>query len=220
MKRMRLLMLMVMTALLICSASFTSYAYTEEEKAQAKAWLSAHGYSPDWGGASQAYQDYLNGKFDEELGVDVNGDGIPATTQAGTESGSTQTKTETTTEESSEETTQESAQADDEEAGKPDKAVATKSEDDDTNAGASDGKRDENAQEADAPLTEQLTEDTQDTEDTDVAIDKDVSEKGLRLEGYQVVMIAIVAIVAVCFLLLYFKKRNVTDEADAMETEE
>ncbi len=220
MKRMRLLMLMVMTALLICSASFTSYAYTEEEKAQAKAWLSAHGYSPDWGGASQAYQDYLNGKFDEELGVDVNGDGIPATTQAGTESGSTQTKTETTTEESSEETTQESAQADDEEAGKPDKAVATKSEDDDTNAGASDGKRDENAQEADASLTEQLTEDTQDTEDTDVAIDKDVSEKGLRLEGYQVVMIAIVAIVAVCFLLLYFKKRNVTDEADAMETEE
>ncbi len=220
MKRMRLLMLMVMTALLICSASFTSYAYTEEEKAQAKAWLSAHGYSPDWGGASQAYQDYLNGKFDEELGVDVNGDGIPATTQVGTESGSTQTKTETTTEESSEETTQESAQADDEEAGKPDKAVATKSEDDDTNAGASDGKRDENAQEADASLTEQLTEDTQDTEDTDVAIDKDVSEKGLRLEGYQVVMIAIVAIVAVCFLLLYFKKRNVTDEADAMETEE
>ena len=220
MKRMRLLMLMVMTALLICSASFTSYAYTEEEKTQAKAWLSAHGYSPDWGGASQAYQDYLNGKFDEELGVDVNGDGIPATTQAGTESGSTQTKTETTTEESSEETTQESAQADDEEAGKPDKAVATKSEDDDTNAGASDGKRDENAQEADASLTEQLTEDTQDTEDTDVAIDKDVSEKGLRLEGYQVVMIAIVAIVAVCFLLLYFKKRNVTDEADAMETEE
>lgn len=45
------------------------YAYTDEEKAQAKAWLSAHGYSPDYGGASQAYQDYLNGKFDEELGI-------------------------------------------------------------------------------------------------------------------------------------------------------
>ena len=44
-------------------------AYTEEEKAQAKAWLSAHGYSPDAGGASAAYQDYLNGKFDEELGI-------------------------------------------------------------------------------------------------------------------------------------------------------
>lgn len=50
----------------ICS---TSHAYTEEEKAQAKAWLSAHGYSPDAGGASQAYQDYLDGKFDEELGI-------------------------------------------------------------------------------------------------------------------------------------------------------
>ena len=44
-------------------------AYTDEEKAQAKAWLSAHGYSPDAGGASAAYQDYLNGKFDEELGI-------------------------------------------------------------------------------------------------------------------------------------------------------
>ncbi len=44
-------------------------AYTEEEKQQAKAWLSAHGYSPDAGGASAAYQDYLNGKFDEELGI-------------------------------------------------------------------------------------------------------------------------------------------------------
>ena len=46
-----------------------SYAYTEEQKRQAKAWLSAHGYSPDAGGAAAAYQDYLNGKFDEELGI-------------------------------------------------------------------------------------------------------------------------------------------------------
>ena len=46
-----------------------AHAYTDEEKAQAKAWLSAHGYSPDAGGAAAAYQDYLNGKFDEELGI-------------------------------------------------------------------------------------------------------------------------------------------------------
>lgn len=65
-------------------------AYTEEQKAQAKAWLSAHGYSPDMDGAGQAYQDYLNGKFDEELGVDVNGDGFPATGDNAT----TQTTTE------------------------------------------------------------------------------------------------------------------------------
>ena len=56
---------------LICGIGVgtTSNAYTEEEKAAAKAWLSAHGYSPDAGGASQAYQDYLDGKFDEELGI-------------------------------------------------------------------------------------------------------------------------------------------------------
>lgn len=70
---------------IVWNISLTAHAYTEEEKAQAKAWLSAHGYSPDMGGANQAYQDYLNGKFDEELGIDVNGDGIPATTQATTE---------------------------------------------------------------------------------------------------------------------------------------
>ena len=60
----------------------TSYAYTEEEKAAAKAWLSAHGYSPDAGGASQAYQDYLDGKFDEELGITTT---EQASTQAVTE---------------------------------------------------------------------------------------------------------------------------------------
>lgn len=49
--------------------SHEARAYTDEEKAQAKAWLSAHGYSPDAGGAAAAYQDYLNGKFDEELGI-------------------------------------------------------------------------------------------------------------------------------------------------------
>jgi uncharacterized membrane protein YdfJ with MMPL/SSD domain len=62
--------------MILCMVTFwgiglgtTSHAYTEEEKQQAKAWLSAHGYSPDAGGASQAYQDYLDGKFDEELGI-------------------------------------------------------------------------------------------------------------------------------------------------------
>lgn len=88
------ILIMIMTF----NMSFTSNAYTEEQKQQAKAWLSAHGYSPDMGGANQAYQDYLNGKFDEELGVDVNGDGIPATAQ--------------TTENSTEEDTEEYADAD------------------------------------------------------------------------------------------------------------
>lgn len=42
-----------------------TYAYTEEEKQMAKQWLSAHGYAPTRAGAEQAYQDYLNGKFDD-----------------------------------------------------------------------------------------------------------------------------------------------------------
>ena len=94
--------------------SFTSKAYTEEEKAQAKAWLSAHGYSPDMGGASQAYQDYLNGKFDEELGVDVNGDGIPVTaqtTEEGTMSATTENATEGETETDADESSSEESVA-------------------------------------------------------------------------------------------------------------
>lgn len=39
-------------------------AYTQEEKQMVKDWLSAHGYAPTWDGAYQAYQDYLDGKFD------------------------------------------------------------------------------------------------------------------------------------------------------------
>lgn len=75
-----LIRIFVLVFCLVFSVADVTYAYTEEEKQQAKAWLSAHGYSPDAGGASQAYQDYLNGKFDEELGYDTNGDGIPAAT--------------------------------------------------------------------------------------------------------------------------------------------
>ena len=53
----------------IVGIGLNTRAYTEEQKQQAKAWLSAHGYSPDSSGAAAAYQDYLNGKFDEELGI-------------------------------------------------------------------------------------------------------------------------------------------------------
>lgn len=41
-------------------------AYTEEQKEQAKAWLSSHGYSPTKEGAYKAYQDYKDGKFDKD----------------------------------------------------------------------------------------------------------------------------------------------------------
>ena len=73
----------------------TSYAYTEEEKAQAKAWLSAHGYSPDYGGASQAYQDYLTGQFDAELGITREETSETVSTEAGTGTESTESSTQT-----------------------------------------------------------------------------------------------------------------------------
>lgn len=43
--------------------TITVRAYTDEQKKQAKAWLSAHGYPPTMEGAYQAYQDYLSGKL-------------------------------------------------------------------------------------------------------------------------------------------------------------
>lgn len=58
----------MMLCLFLATATFNKvqmpvYAYTEEEIAAAKAWLSANGYSPTRAGAEQAYQDYLNGKW-------------------------------------------------------------------------------------------------------------------------------------------------------------
>lgn len=43
--------------------------YTQEEIDAIKAWLSAHGYPPTRAGAEQAYQDYLDGKFDDDPDV-------------------------------------------------------------------------------------------------------------------------------------------------------
>lgn len=97
---------LVLAFCLAFSVAEVSYAYTEEEKQQAKAWLSAHGYSPDAGGASQAYQDYLDGKFDEELGYDTNGDGIPAATteESSQQENSTENKRDSTSAKTEEKT--------------------------------------------------------------------------------------------------------------------
>ena len=57
-------------------ASVPAHAYTEAEKQAVKDWLSSHGYPPTMAGAEQAYQDYLNGMWQEEarkyLGEDVD----------------------------------------------------------------------------------------------------------------------------------------------------
>nr|MCR5214558.1 hypothetical protein [Eubacterium sp.] len=51
------------------SSDSSSSEYTEEQKNAAKAWLSAHGYAPTRAGAAQAYQDYLDGKLDNDPDV-------------------------------------------------------------------------------------------------------------------------------------------------------
>lgn len=94
----RILRVVSMILVVIClvfSVCDTTFAYTEEEKEQAKAWLSAHGYSPDMNGANQAYEDYLNGKFDEELGVDTNGDGYPSSEESTEQNTSEESNTST-----------------------------------------------------------------------------------------------------------------------------
>ena len=64
-------MIIVIASIVIMVSLFSkckmvAYAYTDEEKEAAKQWLIENGYSPDRNGANQAYQDYLNGKFDEK----------------------------------------------------------------------------------------------------------------------------------------------------------
>ncbi len=64
----------IIAALLISTLTFQAsvlpaQAYTEEEKQMVKNWLSSHGYSPTMDGAYQAYQDYLDGKYDSSGNV-------------------------------------------------------------------------------------------------------------------------------------------------------
>lgn len=63
MKRFILIFVLFFGVMTISSRPVQTYAYTEEEKQQAKAWLSAHGYAPTRAGAQQAYQDYKDGKL-------------------------------------------------------------------------------------------------------------------------------------------------------------
>ena len=76
--------IMVLASFILCftiliKCEMVTYAYTDEEKEAAKQWLIQYGYSPDRGGANQAYQDYLNGKFD---GEDLKGEGNQDDSQA------------------------------------------------------------------------------------------------------------------------------------------
>ena len=89
-KKIKKCFLVVFSICLMIGFSMPSHAYTEEEIAQARAWLSSQGYSPDRSGAAAAYGDYLNGRFDEELGR--------TTTESTTENDSNSTEDSRTTE--------------------------------------------------------------------------------------------------------------------------
>lgn len=64
MKKHYKLLSFIISLTIILTPVIPAYAYTEEEKQQVKEWLSANGYPATMEGAQQAYQDYLNGKFD------------------------------------------------------------------------------------------------------------------------------------------------------------
>lgn len=202
----RIITIATIVIAIVMSLSFTSRAYTEEEKAQAKAWLSAHGYSPDWGGANLAYQDYLNGKFDEELGVDVNGDGIPATTQATTEGSSeatTEEGTDSTTEESSEEDAEKDAGGETEEVSQSD---AGDIEDDTTQEDdAKSGTNQEGISEIEEETTELISK-ADELEELDSKGDS--MTDSVYLEGYQIAMIAVIIMMALVLVVRLHKNRK------------
>lgn len=69
-----IIIIILLSTSTVCLYNTVSYAdeygeeteYTEEEKEQAKAWLSAHGYPPTRDGAYAAYADFLAGKFNDD----------------------------------------------------------------------------------------------------------------------------------------------------------
>ena len=121
----------------------SSHAYTKEELENGKEWLSDHGYSPDLSGAKDAYQDYLDGAFDEEMGLDPNGKRMSASaavevavsgasvvkSEATEESDAKETSTENTADETAQESTEEKA---------TEKVIAVKEETEKAVAGKSD----------------------------------------------------------------------------------
>ncbi len=63
-----LLLCLLLVPTSVGTSSVAAQEYTEEQKQQAKAWLSAHGYAPTREGAYQAYADYKSGKLKIDMG--------------------------------------------------------------------------------------------------------------------------------------------------------
>lgn len=203
------------------SVPTTSYAYTEEEIAQAKAWLSAHGYSPDAGGASQAYQDYLNGKFDEELGI----------TREPAQSSESSETSETTTEASTTEQTTETAA--DGKSKKPEKAGQagnekskdnSKTESEDTSSASSDskeataskeaatskegGKKEEASSENEETASENVEEEPQQDGKEEKEQQDSESDDETSLGQYRnAFLVVLLGVIVMLFAVLFFRKK-------------
>ena len=202
------------------SVPTTSYAYTEEEIAQAKAWLSAHGYSPDAGGASQAYQDYLNGKFDEELGITRE----PAQSSESSETSETTTEASTT-----EQTTETAADGKSKKPEKTGKAGNEKSKDnsktesEDTSSVSSDSKEATASKEAatskeggenkeasseNAETASENIEETQQDGDEEKEQQDSESDDETSLGQYRnAFLVVLLGVIVMLFAVLFFRKK-------------
>lgn len=172
-------------------------AYTDEEKAQAKAWLSAHGYSPDAGGAAAAYQDYLNGKFDEELGITRE-----ASTEARTQTAydDSEDKEEKTTEEGNDGTSPDSSSGNNAEPSVWDIMGGTSEEIDTEASVATEAATEEIIEEA--PSTQMAYEEPEDEEEPEEEKGEiSLSDPGKKDE-YREAAIVVVLSVLLCALLL------------------
>lgn len=173
------------TFFMLCfSVGTRAYAYTEEEKQQAKAWLSAHGYSPDMSGANQAYQDYLNGKFDEELGIATTEQETTGNAEPTTE-GQTETATEIQEDESQNEVVKPSGSAQSGGNYEPEKAL---SDDVDT---------EESSEKENTVESEQITEGEQDETEASGDIVLYQEEKADTYKEAGIVILLSVMLVAV-----------------------
>lgn len=177
--------------------SHEAKAYTDEEKAQAKAWLSAHGYSPDAGGAAAAYQDYLNGKFDEELGITRE-----ASTEARTQTAydDSEDKEEKTTEEGEDGISSDSSSGNNTESSIWDIMGGTSEETDTEDSVAIEAATEEITEEA--PSTQMAYEEPEDEEEPEEEKGEiSLSDPGKKDE-YREAAIVVVLSVLLCALLL------------------
>ena len=220
--------LIAVIALVLATISPIAYAdkkssdgYTDEQKAAAKAWLSSHGYAPTRAGANQAYQDYLNGKFDNDpevqkaLGKDVT---TTETTTATTEDQTVESEDVAEEDETEEDETDEEIYVvpDDEIASEEQKSnqSITKAEEDITTA--AEDLADTEIEETDDEETEEMEDDSEETVNNEMtgAIDPEEVPQETNTEDVIWMIVLATTTVAVLGLVFFsiFRKKNNKNE--------